>query len=305
MASILTRVSARGIHQTPLTRKVWTNARIQECLNRHTRVADAVLAQDSDSNGGAQSTFSVLPIFVPFKDLAKNQDFSFLPRELDPDELHAWLLKHGFEDKKQPFPDFHFVESESQLPDDGGHSRLVMRKLLKKLFGQLDTDGDGQVTLTELSTFLKANKIDSTDYKNVMAAFHTADYDGSYKLSYDQFKRLVRETNLLRSYGTKEGTFAQFSVNQGLVEMIASEIFKKADLDNEQAISKVELVQVWKAYHLGDEKEALEVFDEYDLNADGRINKDEFTELLLRKGVIDIAENATEMEEGGNSCSIL
>ena len=327
LINITTRRNALRINNNNFSTKhqlrkyLWTAARIQEVLNRHERVADAVVKTGEDGafeakilpliheQTGESDMNSFLDIVETADKTAKNSSQYFLRATLDKTDLEMWLLENGFEEEKQAFPAYNFVQSEDDIDANAGHSRIVMRQLVRKIFDSIDNDEDKHVTLVELSEFLKRNNLDNNDYKKVMAAYHKTDSNQNYKLNYEQFKALLRETNLLRSYGTVEGYFGKFSVNQGLSELIANEIFTKADIDGTGSISASELEVVFKAYHLGDSSHAMKAFEHYDEDGDGRVTKEEFSNMLLEEGVIDVVEATESANEssggGGGGCNIL
>ena len=138
------------------------------------------------------------------------------------------------------------------------------KKLFRENFEAFDVNGDGRLSVKELSIALRSLGFHMTD-KDAEAVFNEADRDGSGYIDFDEFLRLIT-THMKEPY-TKE-------------ELI--EAFNIFDEDKSGFISAQELKSVWM--QTGDKMKASEldeIIQEADLNGDGQLSIEEFSQLLI------------------------
>ncbi|XP_022980271.1 calcium-dependent protein kinase 1-like [Cucurbita maxima] len=135
---------------------------------------------------------------------------------------------------------------------------------LKEMFKSMDTDNSGTITFEELKAGLPklGTKLSETEVRQLMEA---ADVDGNGTIDYIEFitatmhmNRVDREDHLFKA-------------------------FEYFDEDKSGYITMEELESALKKYNMGDEKTIKEIIAEVDTDNDGRINYDEFVE-MMRKG---------------------
>ncbi|WCJ35056.1 Calcium-dependent protein kinase [Euphorbia peplus] len=140
-------------------------------------------------------------------------------------------------------------------------------KGLRQMFKNIDTDGSGTITYEELKTGLGrlGSKLTESEIKQLMDA---ADVDKDGTIDYVEFitatmhrHKLDREENLY-------------------------EAFQYFDKDNSGFITREELRQAMAQYGMGDEATIDEIIDDVDTDKDGRINYEEFAN-MMRKGTQD------------------
>ncbi|KAF3446831.1 hypothetical protein FNV43_RR12011 [Rhamnella rubrinervis] len=141
---------------------------------------------------------------------------------------------------------------------------------LKQMFNNIDTDGSGTITYDELKTGLSrlGSKLTESEIKQLMDA---ADVDKNGTIDYIEFitatmhrHRLDKEENLFRA-------------------------FQYFDKDGSGFITRDELRQAMTEYGMGDEATIDEIIDDVDTDKDGRINYEEFVD-MMRKGTHDNEE---------------
>uniref|UniRef100_A0A0E0KTV1 non-specific serine/threonine protein kinase n=1 Tax=Oryza punctata TaxID=4537 RepID=A0A0E0KTV1_ORYPU len=137
---------------------------------------------------------------------------------------------------------------------------------LKQMFHNMDTDKSGTITLEELKVGLTklGSKINEAEVQKLMEA---VDVDKSGSIDYSEFlaaminkHKLEREKNLIRA-------------------------FQHFDKDNSGYITIDELEQAMAEYGMSDEANIKQVLDEVDKDKDGRIDYEEFVE-MMRKGIL-------------------
>jgi len=286
-------------------------------LNRHEAVADAIVRKHKEG-------FEVLVAKVPSPEDAgfRKADFmmrrggftarmvrpglqefedSFLPT-IDAEGVNDWLRKNGYEGAAPA--SVQFCSRTEIHSADGGHERLAMRKLMRVIFDSVDEDNDGGISLVEFHGFLDRCGLSDRRELLVQAFMHSAqvDMDG-YTLEYEQFKFLLRDSWLLKAHG---GDDERFAVDVGLLDVVAAEMFAKADADGSGRINADELESMWQAYALGDASGAQKAFQRSDADGDGHIDLKEFSRMLLVEGVVvDGQEAAAKEEEEGGMCAIM
>ncbi|KAH7523470.1 calcium-dependent protein kinase 29 isoform X2 [Ziziphus jujuba] len=134
---------------------------------------------------------------------------------------------------------------------------------LKQMFNNMDTDGSGTITLEELKTGLSrlGSKLTESEIKQLMDA---ADVDKSGTIDYIEFitatmhrHRLEKEENLYKA-------------------------FQFFDKDGSGFITRDELRQAMSDYGMGDEETIDEIINDVDTDKDGRINYQEFVDMMRR-----------------------
>nr|CAD1844791.1 unnamed protein product [Ananas comosus var. bracteatus] len=134
-------------------------------------------------------------------------------------------------------------------------------KGLKQMFNNMDTDRSGTITLEELKVGLSrlGSKVSEAEVKQLMEA---ADVDKSGTIDYIEFitammhrHKLEKEENLLKA-------------------------FQYFDKDGSGYITREELRQAMTEYGMGDDATINEVLDDVDTDKDGRINYEEFVEMM-------------------------
>ncbi|TVU14899.1 hypothetical protein EJB05_38396 [Eragrostis curvula] len=137
-------------------------------------------------------------------------------------------------------------------------------KGLKQMFNNMDTDKSGTITVEELKDGLRklGSKISEAEVQKLMEA---VDVDKSGSIDYTEFltammnkHKVEKEEDLLRA-------------------------FQHFDKDNSGYITRDELEQAMAEYGMGDEASIKQVLDEVDRDKDGRIDYEEFVE-MMRKG---------------------
>ncbi|KAL5215425.1 hypothetical protein ABZP36_006826 [Zizania latifolia] len=136
---------------------------------------------------------------------------------------------------------------------------------LKQMFNNMDTDKSGTITVEELKVGLTklGSRISEAEVRNLLEA---VDVDKSGSIDYTEFltaminkHKLEKEEDLLRA-------------------------FQHFDKDNSGYITKDELEQAMSEYGMSSEANIKEVLDEVDKDKDGRIDYEEFVE-MMRKGI--------------------
>ncbi|XP_064597396.1 calmodulin-A-like [Liolophura sinensis] len=137
---------------------------------------------------------------------------------------------------------------------------------IKEAFKMFDKNGDGVISITELGTVLRALGQNPTN-KNLEEMIKQADITQNGVIDFNEFTRLVSVKGLKSQEEEKEEL------------RLAFKIF---DRDNSNFIDSAELAEVMK--RLGEEgltpKEIDEMIKVADKNKDGKINYNEFVELL-------------------------
>ncbi|XP_044504911.1 calcium-dependent protein kinase 33-like [Mangifera indica] len=132
---------------------------------------------------------------------------------------------------------------------------------LKSMFANMDTDNSGTITYDELKEGLAriGSKLTEAEVKQLMEA---ADVDGNGTIDYIEFitatmhrHRLERDEHLYKA-------------------------FQHFDKDNSGFITVDELGSAMKEYGIGDDATIKEIISEVDTDNDGRINYDEFREMM-------------------------
>ncbi|KAL2348002.1 hypothetical protein Fmac_002002 [Flemingia macrophylla] len=140
---------------------------------------------------------------------------------------------------------------------------------LKEMFKSMDTDNSGTVTFEELKAGLPklGSKISESEVRQLMEA---ADVDGNGTIDYIEFITATMHMNRMEREDHLYTAFEYF------------------DKDKSGYITIEELESALKKYNMGDEKTIKEIIAEVDTNNDGRINYDEFVD-MMKKGNPDLA----------------
>ncbi|KAG7037928.1 Calcium-dependent protein kinase 29, partial [Cucurbita argyrosperma subsp. argyrosperma] len=136
-------------------------------------------------------------------------------------------------------------------------------KGLKQMFKNIDTDRSGTITLEELKTGLSrlGSRLSEHEIKQLMDA---ADVDRSGMIDYGEFitatmhrHRLEKEENIYKT-------------------------FQFFDIDKSGFITRDEVKQAMIQYKMGDEDTIDEILDDIDIDGDGKINFDEFINMMTK-----------------------
>jgi len=107
---------------------------------------------------------------------------------------------------------------------------------LKEMIDDLDQNGDGEINFEEYITFMdkNENEIDETevDEEEILKAFKTFDTDGDGYLNCAEF------SHILKNLGDTDNRFTDEEVNQ---------VFQEADLDMNGKLNYREFIELWKA----------------------------------------------------------
>ena len=129
---------------------------------------------------------------------------------------------------------------------------------LQRLFKDIDTNGDGMISLDELKHAMKQTK--NVNVKSIEMIFKQIDTDNSGVINYTEFIAACLD---------KE-TYAQ--------ESKLREAFRLFDLDGDGKVSKYEIMEVLK--HETSFAFVDKLLEKYDVNKDGQIDYDEFKALI-------------------------
>ncbi|KAJ0977969.1 hypothetical protein J5N97_013443 [Dioscorea zingiberensis] len=135
---------------------------------------------------------------------------------------------------------------------------------LKEMFKNIDADNSGSITLEELKQGLamQGTKLSEYEVKQLMEA---ADADGNGTIDYEEFITATMHMNRMDREDHLYTAFQYF------------------DKDNSGYITKEELEQTLKEQGMYDGQEIKEIISDADADNDGRINYDEFVE-MMKKG---------------------
>ncbi|XP_022975823.1 calcium-dependent protein kinase 29 [Cucurbita maxima] len=144
-------------------------------------------------------------------------------------------------------------------------------KGLKQMFKNIDTDRSGTITFDELKTGLSrlGSRLSEHEIKQLMDA---ADVDKNGTIDYGEFitatmhrHRLDKEENIYNA-------------------------FRFFDRDGSGFITRDELRQAMTQYGMGDEDTIDEIINDVDIDGDGKINYDEFVNMIT-KGTVEAKMN--------------
>ena len=130
---------------------------------------------------------------------------------------------------------------------------------LKQTFKDIDTSGDGMISLDELKNAMKRTK--NVNMKNIEMIFKQIDTDNSGVINYTEFIAACLD---------KE-TYTQ--------ESKLKEAFRLFDLDGDGKVSKYEIMEVLK--HEKSFGFVDKLLEQYDTNKDGQIDYEEFKAMII------------------------
>ena len=132
----------------------------------------------------------------------------------------------------------------------------------------VDTDGNGYITPDELYKFcLTSNPDIASDPNKFKSVFNLIDTNGDGKVDFEEFKRMTRAYK----YAIVDGKVDQDRANFFII-----------DIDGDGYITLDEFYKFLVAANSGtviDEKKVKNLFNDFDVNRDGRLNFEEFKTL--------------------------
>ena len=164
-----------------------------------------------------------------------------------------------------------------KFTDNGKFQRIAKRMIAAKLpdkdikalfdaFKAADADGNGVLTAEELRAVVHAHISKAADksameldeeFANMM---NTLDIDGDGEIGYEEF---IAGTMELKHWATAERM---------------EEVFHMLDKDNSKGL---ELNEIKVALGSNDDAASLDILERFDKNKDGKIDLDEFKEMML------------------------
>ena len=136
---------------------------------------------------------------------------------------------------------------------------------LKNLFLKLDVNGDGSLSLDEISTGLKGK----ANHDNIVNMLKAADTDGSGDINYTEFLAATIGKNIYMN------------------EAYLRQAFNMFDTDKSGKIDKDEVVQLLSGDNMSNivPKEAIQdAINDIDKDGDGEIDFEEFMEMMKNAG---------------------
>nr|GME13379.1 calcium-dependent protein kinase 29 [Ipomoea batatas] len=145
-------------------------------------------------------------------------------------------------------------------------------KGLKEMLNNIDTDRSGTITYEELKTGLAklGSKLPESEIKQLMDA---ADIDKSGSIDYIEFITVTMHRHRLESEENLHRAFNYF------------------DKDGSGYITGDELRHAMTGYGMGDEATIDEILNDVDTDCDGKINFEEFVQ-MMRRGTVDDGQHA-------------
>ncbi|RMZ94445.1 sarcoplasmic calcium-binding [Brachionus plicatilis] len=153
----------------------------------------------------------------------------------------------------------------------------LLKKKVATLFQRLDVDGNGSIDQTDLAKWadklVSYGNIDADGEANLRAKMDTmwkeyfdpADTDKSGSISFDEmyayFETAVADDN-----------------KKDVLKSILPLIFDAIDSDKSASVTKLEFANYFKSLNINDPMVANQVFESMDVNSDGTLSKEEFTE---------------------------
>jgi len=158
---------------------------------------------------------------------------------------------------------------------------------MKECFQQMDTNGDGELSKVELGQVMRSLGINHTEAE-INILFKELDTDKSNTISFKEFLGGLRWIS--RSSQIKEkSTVSQFVHNIDQLQLeTMTQIFHELDTDKSGCLSEIELsAMIHKLGINGTEEDISNLFKSLDLNADGKIELQEFLSGMkwLKKGI--------------------
>lgn len=158
----------------------------------------------------------------------------------------------------------------------GGHKALS--------FDQVDTDGNGSISLEEFTTAAKnlPSPANSAGTSKANELFSKIDTNGDGSISKDEATAFRSKISaqiqaMMLQLQELDGTVGTTTANAGVTPPSADGIFAKLDADGNGSISKDEFTAAFNNRHHtdGSGDRAAKLFDKIDTNGDGSISKDE------------------------------
>lgn len=242
-------------------------AKVQEVLASHPGITRCV-AWEQDQTMHAAVVPAPGALFTPWQGMHGNASGK---KEGDTliDYIHALL--HRGELKKCAI-----VTSDNALPAVD-HERVVLSDFLEAMYKNCDDDGDGKITPDEMSSFLKRHGLEhlSSCVPQPLSA----------PMTFGDFKNFLLSTSLVN---LDADALAEYVVSAPLVSLVTAAAFDVADKDSDGTITVEELETVFANHGMGDAAAARKALLDYDDDASGTIDKDEYQRLLLGEGLLSV-----------------
>lgn len=150
------------------------------------------------------------------------------------------------------------------------------------VFAVLDYDGDGHLTIAELSQHLGGAGYSSAAIANL---FETVDIDNDGEISCDELCACFARFATMRQELTSTNFDADY-INES--NKMADELFDQIDVDGDGQVTKAELQAHLKESSYS-EAAVGAIFDSIDVNDDGELSREELRGGLARYGALRLA----------------
>lgn len=133
---------------------------------------------------------------------------------------------------------------------------------MKTIFKEFDLNGDGRIQINELRSVMIKMGQSPTD-EELQAMFKAADQDNDGVIDFDEFVSIAQANPLSLSLKA---------------------VFDEMDVDGDAFITRSELRQAFqKMGHTLDDQEIQAIYQQVDVNVDGKINFEEFCVMMTKK----------------------
>lgn len=144
----------------------------------------------------------------------------------------------------------------------GGGAPEIKEEELRAVFKEFDINGDNHIQESELKMVM-AKMGQNPTAEELHAMFKAADVNGDGKIDFDEFVTIAKANPLSLSLKS---------------------VFKELDVDGDGFITRSEMRGAFgKMGHSLNDAEVNAIFDQCDINKDGKINFDEFVTMMCRK----------------------
>ncbi|CAG9530181.1 unnamed protein product [Cercopithifilaria johnstoni] len=144
----------------------------------------------------------------------------------------------------------------------GATNDMLKEEDLREIFKEFDMNGDGCIQKDELNALMvKIGQRPTDDELNAM--FNAADKDKDGNIDFDEFLSIAYANPLSLSLKA---------------------VFEELDLDGDGCITRSELRTAFQRMgHSLTDDDIKAIYNQVDINKDGRINFDEFCQMITRK----------------------